>query len=89
MGGVYVSLSRRAEVAAAVSGLLSASALFAALLALAYRPARIVPAAIVLALVAARMSDRHRRLAAVAVAVAGICWVLGMTIAVITNNPIF
>ncbi len=89
MGGVHVSLSRRAEVTAAISGLLSASALFAALLALAYRPARIVPAAIVLALVAARMSDRHRRLAAAAVAVAGICWVLGMTIAVITNNPIF
>ena len=81
--------SRRAEVTAALSGLLSASALFAALLALAYRPARIVPAAIVLALVAARMSDRHRRLAAVAVATAGICWVLGMAIAVITNNPLY
>ena len=84
-----MSVSRRAEVTAAVSGLLSASALFAALLALAYRPARIVPAAIVLALVAARMSNRHRRLAAVAVAAAGICWVLGMTIAVVTNNPLY
>lgn len=84
-----MSVSRRAEVTAAVSGLLSASALFAALLALAYRPARIVPAAIVLALVAARMSDRHRRLAAVAVAAAGICFVLGMTFAVITNNPLY
>lgn len=84
-----MSVSRRAEVTAAVSGLLSASALFAALLALAYRPARIVPAAIVLSLVAARMSDRHRRLAAVAVAAAGICFVLGMTFAVITNNSLF
>ncbi len=84
-----MSVARRAEVTATVSGLLSASALFAALLALAYRPARIVPAAIVLALVAARMSDRHHRLAAVAVAAAAICWVLGMTFAVITNNPIF
>ena len=84
-----MSVARRAEVTAAVSGLLSASALFAALLALAYRPARIVPAAIVLALVAARMSNRHRRLAAVAVAAAGICWVLGMTIAVVTNNPLY
>lgn len=84
-----MSSSRRAEVTAMVSGLLSASALFAALLALAYRPARIVPAAIVLALVAARMSDRHHRLATVAVAAAGICWVLGMTFAVVTNNPLF
>lgn len=84
-----MSSSRRAEVTAMVSGLLSASALFAALLALAYRPARIVPAAIVLALVAARMSDRHHRLATVAVATAGICWVLGMTFAVFTNNPLF
>ena len=84
-----MSVSRRAEVTAVVSGLLSASALFAALLALAYRPARIVPAAIVLALVAARMSDRHRRLASVAVAAAGICFVLGMTFAVITNSPLY
>ena len=84
-----MSVPRRADVTATVSGLLSASALFAALVALAYRPARIVPAAIVLALVAARMSNRHRRLAAVAVAAAGICWVLGMTIAVVTNNPLY
>ncbi len=81
--------ARRADVNAAISGLLASSALFAALLALAYRPARIVPAAIVLALIAARMSDRHSRLAAIAVAVAGICWVLGMALAVLTNNPIY
>lgn len=84
-----MSAARREATTAAVSGLLASAALFAALLALVYRPARIIPAAIVLALVAARMSDRHRRLAGVAVGTAGVCWVLGMTIAVVTNHPLF
>lgn len=84
-----MSASRRADVTAAVSGLLSSAALFTGLIALAYRPARLVPAAIVIALVAARMSDRHRRLAGLAVAVTGLCFVLGMTFAVITDNPLF
>jgi hypothetical protein len=84
-----VSAARREATTAAVSGLLSSAALFAALLALVYRPARIVPAAIVLALVAARMSDRHRRLAGVAVGTTSVCWVVGMTIAVVTNHPLF
>lgn len=84
-----MTAGRRQDTIDTVAGLLSSAALFAALIALAYRPARIEPAAIVLALVAARMSDRHRRFAGVAVAVAGVCFVLGMTLAVITNNPLF
>lgn len=79
----------RSAAAEAVAGLLAASAIFASLLAVAYRPARITPVAIVLALVAARMTVAHRRLAGIAVAVAAACWFVGMTIAVITRNPLF
>lgn len=79
----------RGGAAEAVAGLLASSAIFISLLALAYRPARITPVAIVLALVAARMTTTHRRLAAFAVGTAATCWFLGMTIAVITRNPLF
>jgi len=73
----------------AIAGLLASSAIFISLLALAYRPARITPVAIVLALVAARMTTTHSRLAGFAVGIAAACWFIGMTIAVVTRNPIF
>lgn len=79
----------RSGAAEAVAGLLASFAIFASMLALAYRPARITPVAIVLALVAARMTVAHRRLAAFAVGFAAACWFVGMTIAVITRNPLF
>ena len=83
------------------AGLLSATAIFVGLLGatnfnlsisgthLEMRPVRIGVAAVVLALVAAGIGGRHRRLAAAAVAIAGACWVLGMAIAVITQRPLF
>ena len=79
----------RSGAADTVAGLLASAAIFSSLLALAYRPARIAPVAIVLALVAARMTTTHRRLAGIAVGIATACWFLGMTIAVITRNPLF
>jgi hypothetical protein len=80
----------------AISGLLAMASIvlscvaagFGLLLELEARPARLVPPAIVLALVAARMSDRFRRLALAAVAFAMIAWVLGMTLAVVTESPL-
>lgn len=79
----------RGGAADAVAGLLASSAIFISLLAVAYRPARITPVAIVLALIAARMTTTHRRLAGFAVGIAAACWFLGMTIAVLTRNPVF
>jgi hypothetical protein len=52
------------------------------------RPARVVPVAVVAALVAARMSDRFRGLALAAVAFAMVAWVVGMTIAIVTESPL-
>ncbi len=53
------------------------------------RPVRIGVAAVVLALIAAGIGGRHRKLAAVAVGIAGAGWFLGMVIAVVTQKPLF
>ena len=53
------------------------------------RPVRIGVAAVVLALIAAGIGGRHRKLAAVAVGIAGAGWLLGMVIAVVTQKPLF
>jgi hypothetical protein len=52
------------------------------------RPARLVPVAIVLALVASRMTSRYERLALAAVFVAMGAWIVGMTLAAVTENPL-
>jgi hypothetical protein len=92
---------RRREGLDTFAGLLSATAIFVGLLGatnldltiegthLEMRPVRIGVAAVVLALVAAGIGGRHRKLAAVAVAISGVSWLLGMVIAVVTERPIF
>ena len=52
------------------------------------RPVRTGAAAIVLALVASLMTQRYRTLALVATLVSAFAWVVGMTIAVVTENPL-
>ena len=81
--------SGRWSTADTVAGLLATISIFASCLGVIYRPVRIIPFAVVVALIAARMSERQQRLAAWAVAVAVICWTAGMTIAVVTKNPLF
>jgi hypothetical protein len=73
----------------AVAGLLASISIFASALGLIWRPVRIVPFAILLALIAARMSARQQHLAGFAIAVAVVCWTVGMTIAVVTANPLY
>jgi hypothetical protein len=72
-----------------VAGFLAAAAIFVSAIGVAYRPARLIPVAALVALVAARMTERYSRLAGWAVAAAVVCWTLGMTIAVITENPLY
>jgi hypothetical protein len=72
-----------------LSGLFAAAALFFSLLALVYHPLPISVAAILLGLVAVAMSSRHQQLAGIALAVAGVCFVAGMAIAVVTGNPLW
>jgi hypothetical protein len=52
------------------------------------RPVRVIPVALVLAIVAGRMSERFERLALAAVIAAMIAWVVGMTLVVLTENPL-
>jgi hypothetical protein len=73
----------------AVAGLLAALAIFASLIALAYRPMRITPFAILISLIAAGIGGRHRRLAAFALATSAVCFVAGTFFAIITNHPVF
>ena len=84
-----------------VTGLMSAAAIFLAVLGatdlhlsiagenVQMRPVRVGVAAVVLALIAAGIGGRHRKLAALACAIAGAGWLLGMVIAVVTERPLF
>ena len=78
--------SRQAE---AIAGLLAALSIFGSLVALAYRPGRLVPFALLLALLATMIGGRHRRLAGLAIAIGAVCFVVGMSLAVLTDNPIY
>ena len=73
----------------AVAGMLAAAALFLGFLGLAYRPFRLAPVAVLLALVATVMSREHQRLIAMAMAVIGVCFVVGAALQVIVRHPLF
>jgi hypothetical protein len=84
-----------------LTGLMSATAIFLAFLGatdfhltisgqdLQMRPVRIGVAAVILALIAAGIGGRHRKLAAIATAIAGAGWLVGMIVAVVTERPLF
>ncbi len=82
-------LRDRQSAADAVAGLLASAAVFLSLAGLAYRPMRLIPAAVVLSLVATAMTGRYHRLIVAAAAASAVCWVVGVTIAVVTQNPLF
>jgi hypothetical protein len=79
----------RSSAADNVGGLLAAASIFIGAVGVAQTPVRIIPVAIVLALVAVRMTDRHRTLAAWAVGLNIVWWLLGMSVAIITENPLY
>jgi hypothetical protein len=80
----------RASPAEIAAGFLAAISLTASAIAMAYRPLRLAPFAIVVALIAVALArDRHSKLAAVAVIGGTIGWLVGMAIAVLTSNPIY
>jgi hypothetical protein len=72
-----------------VAGFLAALALFVSLIGVVYRPVRVIPAAVVVALVALGIGGRHQRLAAFALAVTAVAWVVGMTVAATTGNDLW
>lgn len=74
---------RRADT---VAGFLCAFALVLSGLALARTPALLATAAIVVALVAARMTETHRTFAVITLVIATLAFIFGMLIAIVTSN---
>jgi hypothetical protein len=72
-----------------VAGFLCAFSFALSVIAIARTPALLSTAAIILALVAARMTETHRRLASAAVFIAAASFVVGMAVAVVTDNGIY
>jgi hypothetical protein len=79
----------RSPATETVAGFLSAAAIFVSLLGVAYRPLRLIPLAILLALIAVAIGGRHERLAASAVYIGAACFTVGLAAAVITSNPLW
>ena len=81
---------RRSSGAETAAGFLAAISLTASAIAVFYRPVRLAPFAILIALIASALAgERHRRLAAAAVIAASAAWLIGMAFAVLTSNPIY
>jgi hypothetical protein len=72
-----------------VSGFLAVISIVGSLLAVVWDPLRVSPFAVLLALIAVGMAPRGARLPVLAVVTGSICFIVGLTIAVTTNNPIY
>jgi hypothetical protein len=73
----------------AVAGLLASIAIFVGALELFYRPFRLAPAALILALIATVMSREQPRVIPVAYAMIGICFITGATLQILTHHPLY
>ena len=72
-----------------VAGFLCAFSFALSGIAIARNPGLLATAAIVVALVAVRMTESHRKLASVAVGVGAAAFVLGMIVAVLTDSGLY
>ena len=79
----------QSSTAQTVAGFLAATSIFVSLTGVAYRPLRLIPLAIALALIATAIVGRHLRLATIAVGVGAVCFVVGLAAAVLTSNPLW
>jgi hypothetical protein len=68
---------------------LATFALFAGLIGIVYTPGIVCTAAVIVAILAATIGGRDRWLVPFTVAVTGACWLIGMTLAVLLERPIF
>jgi hypothetical protein len=81
--------SERSGAAETIGGFLASVAIFTSLVGIAYRPLRLIPLGILLALIAAALGGRAARLATYAVAIGALCFAVGMAAAVITSHPLW
>lgn len=97
MSSVDEAHGDRTTAADTIAGLLAVGSIvlsgiamgFGLLLQLDAHPARLAPVAIVVALVAARMSARYQSLALKAALFGAFAWVVGMVVAIVTDGPLF
>ena len=97
MSSVVEAHGDRTTAADTIAGLLAVGSIvlsaiamgFGLLLQLDAHPARIAPVAIIVALVAARMSARHQSLALKAALFGALAWVVGMVVVIVTDGPLF
>ena len=89
MSSYESSDANRWSTADTVAGFLATLSIFASAIGLIWRPARLIPFAVVIALIAARMSARNERIAFYALITAVVCWTAGMSIAVLTESPLY
>jgi hypothetical protein len=86
---VTSTLRDRTPPSEAVAGLLATLAIFAGGLELVYRPFRLAPAALILAVVATVMSREQPRVIPIAYATIGVCFVVGATLQLLTHHPLY
>lgn len=80
----------RTRAGEAVGGFLAAASIAISLVAIVYRPVRLVPFALVIAFIAVGLTrERHARLATAAVVIGAVSWIVGMTIAVLTGGSLY
>jgi hypothetical protein len=72
-----------------LAGFLASAAIFVSAIGVAYRPLRLIPPALVLALVAVAIGGRSIRLASAATFIGAACFILGMAVAVLTSHPLW
>jgi hypothetical protein len=96
LSSVEETRAERSSAGDTIAGLLAVASIvlsgiamgFGLLLQLDSHPARLAPVAIVIALIAARMSARFQPLALKAALFGAFAFVVGMTVAVITDGPL-
>jgi hypothetical protein len=72
-----------------VAGFLAAGSIALSFVAIVEKPVRLAPFALVVAFIAVAIGGRHERLASAAVVIGIFGFIVGMTIAVATENPLF
>jgi len=96
MSSVEETPQKRSSAVDTVAGLLAAASIVLSAIAMGgglllqidAHPARLAPVAIVIALVAARMSARYQSLALKAALFGALAWVVGLTIVIVTDGPL-
>jgi hypothetical protein len=71
-----------------IAGLLAAASIAISGIAFVDRPGRLAPVAVIVAFLAGRMSVRFQRLGLIAAMIGMLAFVVGMSLAVVTEHPI-